>query len=78
MPKYVALLKGINVGGQKKIKMDELKALFESMNLKNASTYIQSGNVIFEDSNSNPVELVQKKIQNSLLHFYLIFQAVLQ
>jgi uncharacterized protein (DUF1697 family) len=44
---YVALLRGINVGGKNLIKMTELKACFESLGLKNVRTYIQSGNVLF-------------------------------
>ena len=46
--KYIALLRGINVGGNRKVDMKRLKALFESLGLKNVSTYINSGNIIFE------------------------------
>ncbi|MED2801418.1 DUF1697 domain-containing protein, partial [Bacillus thuringiensis] len=45
---YVALLRGINVGGHKVIKMADLKRLFESIELKHVKTYIQSGNIVFE------------------------------
>lgn len=48
MPRYVAMLRGINVSGQKIIKMERLRQLFESMAFTNVSTYIQSGNVIFD------------------------------
>lgn len=48
--KYVALLRGINVGGNHKIDMKKLKTLFESLGFVNVSTYINSGNVIFEGS----------------------------
>jgi uncharacterized protein (DUF1697 family) len=44
---YVALLRGINVGGNNIIKMADLKACFESLDFKAVSTYIQSGNVLF-------------------------------
>jgi len=44
---YLALLRGINVAGQKKIKMADLKALFEGLDFTNVQTYIQSGNVVF-------------------------------
>jgi uncharacterized protein (DUF1697 family) len=47
MKTYIALLRGINVGGHKKILMADLRALLESLNLKNVQTYIQSGNVVF-------------------------------
>jgi uncharacterized protein (DUF1697 family) len=46
--KYVALLRGINVGGNHTVKMDKLKKLFESADCSNVSTYINSGNVLFE------------------------------
>ncbi|HEY2421461.1 MAG TPA: DUF1697 domain-containing protein [Neobacillus sp.] len=45
---YVALLRGINVGGHNMIKMTELKQVLESMGFAKVKTYIQSGNVIFE------------------------------
>lgn len=47
MEKYVALLRGINVGGNNKVEMSKLKACFESLGYTNVSTYINSGNVIF-------------------------------
>lgn len=48
MNTYVALLRGINVGGNNKIEMTKLKVLFESLGYTNVVTYINSGNVIFE------------------------------
>ncbi|MFK9092055.1 DUF1697 domain-containing protein [Bacillus salipaludis] len=45
---YIALLRGINVGGHHKIKMVDLKSLLETMGLQKVKTYIQSGNVLFE------------------------------
>lgn len=47
MAKLIAILKGINVSGHKKILMADLKALIETLGYKNVSTYIQSGNIIF-------------------------------
>ena len=44
----VSLLRGINVGGAHKVKMDDLRALYESLGMRNAQSYIQSGNVVFE------------------------------
>jgi uncharacterized protein (DUF1697 family) len=46
MPVIVSLLRGVNVGGHHKIKMDALRELYESLGLRQAQTYIQSGNVI--------------------------------
>jgi uncharacterized protein (DUF1697 family) len=45
--RYVALLRGVNVGGKGKVSMAELRALFESMAFRDVTTYIQSGNVVF-------------------------------
>jgi len=55
--KYISLLRGINVSGQKKIKMLDLKSLYESLGFVNVVTYIQSGNVIFESDNKNIAKL---------------------
>lgn len=46
---YVALLRGINVGGNNKIEMKKLKITFERLGCSNVITYINSGNIIFED-----------------------------
>jgi uncharacterized protein (DUF1697 family) len=47
MKTYIALLRGINVGGHKKLPMAELRTLLIRFGLENVKTYIQSGNVIF-------------------------------
>jgi len=57
--KYVALLRGINVGGNHKVDMKKIKTLFESLGFFNVSTYINSGNVIFEGS-GKPWEICKK------------------
>lgn len=44
---YIALLRGINVSGHKRIKMAELRTIFAKMGLRQVQTYIQSGNVLF-------------------------------
>jgi len=48
MVRYIALLRGINVGGKNIIKMAELKAAFEQRGFQNVVTYINSGNIIFD------------------------------
>ena len=53
MSRYIALLRGINVGGHRKIKMVELKALFERLGFTDVVTYIQSGNVVFTAQDSD-------------------------
>ena len=65
MNRYVAFLRGINVGGRKLIKMAELARIFTSAGFKNVRTYIASGNVIFESASANPNAL-KKKIEKSL------------
>ncbi len=52
MSRYVALLRGINVGGRNMIKMAELKACFEQHGFRDVATYIQSGNVLFTATRS--------------------------
>ncbi len=60
MKTYISILRGINVGGHKKILMEDLKKLYESLGFKNVQTYIQSGNVIFGCSDTNILVLVSK------------------
>jgi uncharacterized protein (DUF1697 family) len=47
MTTYISILRGINVSGQKQVRMTDLKALYEELGFSNVITYIQSGNVIF-------------------------------
>ncbi|NVO11283.1 MAG: DUF1697 domain-containing protein [Bacteroidales bacterium] len=54
---YLALLRGINVGGNNIIKMADLKACFESMGFTDVVTYIQSGNVLFKSNESDQTKL---------------------
>lgn len=55
--RYIALLRGINVGGKNKIKMIDLKNIFEALLFKNVKTYIQSGNVSFDYDSINTIKL---------------------
>ena len=57
--KYLALLRGINVGGNNNVPMSELMACFEGVGFKNVSTYINSGNVLFESEESSLEKLVK-------------------
>lgn len=61
---FVALLRGINVGGNNILPMTELKVLCEEAGFKNVSTYIQTGNVIFESTIAE--DKVVSKIENAL------------
>ena len=60
MNKYIALLRGVNVGGSKVIKMNDLAEMFTSFGFKNVKTFIQSGNVLFESSQTNPIKVISK------------------
>lgn len=60
MPVYISILRGINVSGQKSIRMADLKALYESLGFKAVQTYIQSGNVLFETSKGDGQALAAK------------------
>ncbi|AVI51003.1 DUF1697 domain-containing protein [Pukyongia salina] len=64
MYRYIALLRGINVSGQKKILMADLRALFESLGLMNVQTYIQSGNVLFHSEKEIASEYLSEAIEN--------------
>lgn len=57
MEKFVAFLRGINVGGNKKVPMSELKLLLEKSGFKNVKTVLASGNVIFEREDKEIAEI---------------------
>lgn len=65
MPKYIAFLRAINVGGHN-VKMEELKSHFVSLGFSNVEAFIASGNMIFETSAKNTAAL-EKKIE-AMLH----------
>jgi uncharacterized protein (DUF1697 family) len=60
MPSYVALLRGINVGGKNLIRMPALKACFEANGFEDVGTYIQSGNVLFAWPEARSAALVSR------------------
>ena len=62
---YVALFRGINVGGNRMVRMEDLKALHSSLGLQDVVSYIQSGNVVFtgnDAENTDPADL-RKRIE---------------
>jgi uncharacterized protein (DUF1697 family) len=68
MPRYVAFLRGINLGNRRP-PMSQLKALFEELGFKNVSTFIASGNVIFETKSADTAKLeqwIEKHLERSL------------
>lgn len=66
MPTFISILRGINVSGQKLIKMEALKEMYEKLGFTSIQTYIQSGNVVFRSENSDPVSL-EKMISQQIL-----------
>jgi uncharacterized protein (DUF1697 family) len=63
--RYVALLRGINVGGHGKVEMSRLKACFDSLGFKDVSTFTNLGNVLFEATVRDRAQRV-KKIENAI------------
>ena len=63
MNKYIALLRGINVGGHKKIKMADLRIHLTGHGLTDVKTYIQSGNIILSSTETN-TDLITKKLEH--------------
>ncbi len=64
MTQYIAFLRAINVGGRR-VKMDHLRGLFESLGFSNVETFIASGNVIF-DSEADDARTLERKIEDHL------------
>jgi uncharacterized protein (DUF1697 family) len=63
--RYVALLRGINVGGKTLVKMPDLKTCVEGLGFDDVSTYIASGNVLFESAERGPAKL-ETKIERAI------------
>ena len=70
MNRYIAILRGINVGGKRKILMADLRALFEKMPFSAVSTYIQSGNVLFDYSGNASIAELETQIKEAIDHTY--------
>lgn len=66
MQTFISILRGINVSGQKKILMADLKALYEDLKFKEVITYIQSGNVIFKSNVKLSDTELAKKIEQAI------------
>lgn len=69
MIRYIAFLRSINVAGHNSVKMEDLRSYFEMPGIENISTYIQSGNVLFESEETDERKLTNKisdQLQNKL------------
>ena len=71
----IAFLRGINVGGHNKIKMAELKSMFQSMGFERVQTYIQSGNVLFESVDD--ADSLRKRIEHEMEKVFSITVTVM-
>jgi uncharacterized protein (DUF1697 family) len=60
MARQIALLRGINVGGNKKVGMAPLRELVEELGYRDVRTYVQSGNVVFTGPDESPAEVAQR------------------
>jgi uncharacterized protein (DUF1697 family) len=60
MPVYIAMLRGINVGPHKRMKMEKLRASCEALGCQRVKTYIQSGNVVLQAAKLSPLTLARK------------------
>lgn len=65
MPRYIAFLRAINVGGHNTVKMDFLRHLFESLGFSKVETFIASGNVVFETPSKN-TQALEREIEQGL------------
>lgn len=69
MPRYVALLRGVNVGGNKKVPMAELRELLSGLGYTDVRTHLNSGNAVFSSANTHAEEIasdIENGIQNTL------------
>lgn len=70
MTTYISILRGINVGGHRKILMADLKKMYESLGFKEVKTYIQSGNVIFETNKKQKPEKLEELIEKNIKKYF--------
>src|ERR1700680_1303107 len=65
MAVIISMLRGVNVGGNNMIKMDALRALYESLKLRDPHTYVNSGNVVFK-TDERDLGLLARRIENGI------------
>jgi uncharacterized protein (DUF1697 family) len=76
MNTFISMLRGINVSGQKKIKMADLKSRYEALGLGHVTTYVQSGNVVFESAGQDGpalAYLIEGQIQQTFGYDVRVF-----
>jgi len=67
MKTYISILRGINVGGHRKILMADLRKMYEDLGFKEVKSYIQSGNVVFNSNNDLEVLTLENLLEESIL-----------
>ena len=72
MPVVICMLRGVNVGGHNRVKMNDLKKLFTSLKLRDPQTYVQSGNIVFTTDERDLDKL--RKILETAIHKKFGFQ----
>ncbi len=66
---YVSMIRGINVGGHKRLSMQQLRDVYESLSFEDPKSYVQSGNVVFGTHRSDPARLallIRAEIEKSI------------
>lgn len=67
MTTFISILRGINVSGNRKILMADLKAMFEELGFSDVTTYIQSGNVVFNSNTKELPDAIARRLQHEIL-----------
>lgn len=75
---YIALLRGINVGGHNKVPMKDLRSLLSKIKLESVQTYIQTGNIVFMSKETNTSKLEEKINKAISSHFGLDIQVLVK
>lgn len=76
MTSYIALYRGINVGGKTSVKMERLRAMHEQMGHRDVKSYIQSGNIVFCDVRKSPARLARELAEEFADEFGFAVQLV--
>ncbi len=77
MPVVVSMLRGVNLGPHNRIKMDALRALYESLGLRDVQSYVQSGNILYRTSKRD-LEAVARQVEEAMLERHGIRTAIVQ
>src|SRR3970282_2116258 len=65
---YIGILRGVNVGAHRRIKMEDLRIMGSRLGFQNVQTYVQSGNIVFQTTASERPTPLSKRITGAILH----------